>query len=164
MNGTNTSDGLMNNDMMSSSGFYGLGFTIAIFFLLVTAIAVVSYLCTRPSSSPTHQSRELHGPTQHQPPVADNEVGLDEATLLSYPTLLYSHAKIHNKDTTSSCCPICLADYKDTDMLRLLPDCRHLFHVKCVDAWLLLHPTCPVCRTSPLPTPLAKVVPLASQV
>nr|XP_009780433.1 PREDICTED: RING-H2 finger protein ATL70-like [Nicotiana sylvestris] len=90
------------------------------------------------------------------------EVGLDEETLLSYPKLLYSEAKVNHKDSTLTCCSICLADYKNSDMLRLLPDCGHLFHLKCVDPWLRLNPTCPVCRTSPLATPqstpLAEVV------
>ncbi|XP_019242177.1 PREDICTED: RING-H2 finger protein ATL70-like [Nicotiana attenuata] len=87
------------------------------------------------------------------------EVGLDEETLLSYPKLLYLEAKVNHKDSTATCCSICLADYKNSDMLRLLPDCGHLFHLK---LWLRLNPTCPVCRTSPLPTPqstpLAEVV------
>lgn len=93
------------------------------------------------------------------------EQGLDEATITGYPKLLYSEAKLEKKGSTASCCSVCLADYKDTDMLRALPDCGHLFHQKCIDPWLRLHPTCPVCRTSPLPTPLstplAEVVPLA---
>ncbi|KAJ0624340.1 putative transcription factor C2H2 family [Helianthus annuus] len=38
----------------------------------------------------------------------------------------------------------CLADYKGKDLLRELPDCGHLFHVKCVDPWLRLNPTCPI--------------------
>ncbi|CAN4118716.1 unnamed protein product [Withania somnifera] len=95
------------------------------------------------------------------------EMGIDEATLLSYPKLLYSQAKINYKDDSCTCCSICLADYRDNDMLRLLQDCGHLFHLKCVDPWLMLNPSCPVCRTSPLPTPqstpLAEVVPLASR-
>ncbi|KAL0309284.1 UNVERIFIED_CONTAM: RING-H2 finger protein ATL68 [Sesamum radiatum] len=37
-------------------------------------------------------------------------------------------------------------------MLRMLPDCKHCFHVTCVDAWLKLNASCPVCRNSPLPT------------
>ncbi|CAI9097570.1 OLC1v1034032C1 [Oldenlandia corymbosa var. corymbosa] len=81
--------------------------------------------------------------------------------------ILYSEAKLKNKDSTATCCSICLADYKNSDTLRVLPDCSHLFHLKCVDPWLRLHPTCPVCRTSPLPTPLstplAEVVPLATR-
>ncbi|KAJ6433075.1 hypothetical protein OIU84_020162 [Salix udensis] len=60
-----------------------------------------------------------------------------------------------------------LGDYKDSDVLRLLPDCGHVFHLKCVDCWIRRHPTCPICRNScssmptPLSTPLAEVAPLA---
>ncbi|KAM0996002.1 hypothetical protein ACFX13_006115 [Malus domestica] len=75
--------------------------------------------------------------------------------------MLYSEAKLQKKDST--CYRFKAAPY----VLRLLPDCRHLFHLKCVDLWLRLNPTCPVCRTSPIPTPLStpltKVVPLASR-
>lgn len=80
--------------------------------------------------------------------------GLDEATILSYPKLLYSQAKNHEGACTTSGCSICLQDYKDTDMLRLLPECGHLFHLSCVDPWLKLHSTCPICRNSPMPSPL----------
>ncbi|XP_054780240.1 RING-H2 finger protein ATL70-like [Prosopis cineraria] len=48
----------------------------------------------------------------------------------------------------SSCCSICFMDYKETDKLRLLPNCGHLYHLHCVDSWLKLNPTCPLCRTS----------------
>lgn len=77
--------------------------------------------------------------------------GLDEATLLAYPKLLYSEAKNRQGGiTAASGCSICLQDYKDTDMLRLLPECGHIFHLKCIDPWLKLHPTCPICRNSPI--------------
>ncbi|KAG2569443.1 hypothetical protein PVAP13_7NG392000 [Panicum virgatum] len=33
-----------------------------------------------------------------------------------------------------------------TDLLRVLPGCRHAFHAECVDTWLMAHSTCPVCR------------------
>ncbi|RWR80327.1 RING-H2 finger protein ATL70 [Cinnamomum micranthum f. kanehirae] len=163
MNNTSDSNsgGLLGNGNIGGFG-YGIGVSIGI-LLLITTITLASYYCNRAHSS--HHSQQRPEPDTH-PPVMDIEAGLDDATLLSYPKLLYSKAKLSNKDTTASCCSICLADYKDTDMLRLLPDCSHLFHLKCVDAWLRLHPTCPVCRTSPLPTPLstplAEVVPLAS--
>ncbi|KAG6390533.1 hypothetical protein SASPL_148271 [Salvia splendens] len=34
----------------------------------------------------------------------------------------------------------------------MLLDYRHCFHVMCMDAWLKLNASCPVCRSSPLPT------------
>lgn len=59
-------------------------------------------------------------------------------------------------NTNSSECAICLSDYKPSDVIRLLQECGHLFHVKCIDTWLNVHPTCPVCRKSPV----ADMVPL----
>nr|POF24697.1 putative ring-h2 finger protein atl71 [Quercus suber] len=96
-----------------------------------------------------HQIRNLTtGDQQHS--IDSIELGLDEATLRNYPKLIYAQAKLQKGNSTASCCSICLADYKNTDVLRLLPDCGHLFHVKCVDPWLQQQATCPVCRNSPL--------------
>ncbi|EPS67603.1 hypothetical protein M569_07172 [Genlisea aurea] len=46
-------------------------------------------------------------------------------------------------------CPICLGEFVDgEDVVRILPKCRHGFHVKCIDVWLGLHSSCPTCRQS----------------
>ncbi|KHM98780.1 E3 ubiquitin-protein ligase [Glycine soja] len=42
-------------------------------------------------------------------------------------------------------CCICLAKYADDDELRELP-CSHFFHVMCVDKWLKINATCPLCK------------------
>ncbi|KAL5720725.1 hypothetical protein ACHQM5_013365 [Ranunculus cassubicifolius] len=161
MNATASATGGLLSQKIGGFG-YGIGVSIGI-LLLITTITLASYFCTRaqnPTQPPQHDL-----PSHHSITI---EEGLDEATLSSYPKLLYSKVKVRDKNTSASCCSVCLADYKGNDMLRLLPDCGHMFHLKCVDPWLRLHPTCPVCRTSPLPTPLstplAEVVPLASQV
>ncbi|KRZ87133.1 Ubiquitin-conjugating enzyme E2 K [Trichinella sp. T8] len=41
-------------------------------------------------------------------------------------------------------CAICLESYKDGQILRVI-SCGHEFHKKCVDPWLLLNRTCPLC-------------------
>ncbi|KAL2924682.1 hypothetical protein RDABS01_019387 [Bienertia sinuspersici] len=42
-------------------------------------------------------------------------------------------------------CCICLASYIDDDELRELP-CSHFFHAECVDRWLKINATCPLCK------------------
>jgi hypothetical protein len=101
-------------------------------------------------------------------------VGLDQAVINSYPKFHFS------KDTSAASsdgfggggdttCSICLCEYKEAEMLRMMPECKHYFHLCCLDAWLKLNGSCPVCRNSPLPTPtstplstpLSEVVPLS---
>ncbi|KAM7509459.1 hypothetical protein LguiA_019912 [Lonicera macranthoides] len=42
-------------------------------------------------------------------------------------------------------CCICLARYTDNDELRELP-CSHFFHTECVDKWLKINASCPLCK------------------
>ncbi|MCO5550620.1 hypothetical protein L7F22_004109 [Adiantum nelumboides] len=147
----------------------GLGYGVAIalgILLLVSTIVLVAYVCFR-----LHANRTLHlrgSPSAGATSAADalsQTGGLDDATLQSYPKFTYSSEKMQESPT----CSICLADYRDSGILRLLPDCHHVFHATCIDAWLRLHATCPVCRSSPLPTPqttpgstpLSELIPLA---
>ncbi|GAB4834152.1 hypothetical protein Ancab_032416 [Ancistrocladus abbreviatus] len=170
MNSTTTGSSGGNN----VGGFtYGICVSVGI-LLLITTITLTSYFCTRTEQYRRHQppistaAQQLHPGEFQLAECAVVDIGIDEATLLSYPKLLYSpKVNLPKKDSTASCCSICLADYKSNDLLRLLPDCGHVFHLRCVDPWLRLRSSCPVCRTSPLPTPLstplAEVVPLASR-
>ncbi|XP_003566333.1 RING-H2 finger protein ATL39 [Brachypodium distachyon] len=45
-------------------------------------------------------------------------------------------------------CAVCIVEFRDGELARLLPRCGHRFHAACVDAWLRLHATCPLCRAS----------------
>ncbi|KAL9245334.1 hypothetical protein vseg_018997 [Gypsophila vaccaria] len=42
-------------------------------------------------------------------------------------------------------CVICLCSYDDGTELRELP-CRHHFHCTCIDKWLHMNATCPLCK------------------
>ncbi|XP_062095858.1 RING-H2 finger protein ATL40-like [Humulus lupulus] len=45
-------------------------------------------------------------------------------------------------------CSVCLSSITDDSKVRLLPNCKHLFHVECVDMWLSSNTTCPLCRAA----------------
>ena len=52
-----------------------------------------------------------------------------------------------SEDDKAPQCAICLSPYVAGEMVRELPcDSRHHFHKTCVDDWLKLNATCPVCR------------------
>lgn len=153
----------------------GSGIALAVgTVVLVTFIALFCYACLRVNGHRRFRratgapgATVIHLTAQDQSSSATGIVvtGLDQATLDSYPKFVYSGEVKKTEDGDQSCCSICLGDYKDSDLLRRLPDCSHAFHVACIDEWLRMHATCPMCRTSPLPsplsTPLSEVVPLA---
>lgn len=76
--------------------------------------------------------------------------GLDNSTIESYKKVVLGESRRlpSPNDTT---CPICLTDYCPHETVRCLPDCQHCFHADCIDEWLRMNGTCPVCRSSPSP-------------
>lgn len=44
-------------------------------------------------------------------------------------------------------CSVCLSGLEEGEKVRVLPNCGHVFHVLCIDAWFALHSTCPFCRS-----------------
>ncbi|CAA6658208.1 unnamed protein product [Spirodela intermedia] len=43
-------------------------------------------------------------------------------------------------------CAICLQEFVDGQGARRLPSCGHLYHMACVDRWLVRNSSCPICR------------------
>ncbi|KAG0628610.1 hypothetical protein M758_1G039200 [Ceratodon purpureus] len=72
------------------------------------------------------------------------QTGIKKEVIISFPTVKASDLKVDIKEGLQ--CPICLVEYSDTELLRKLPLCGHVFHIRCVDSWLEKQVTCPVCR------------------
>lgn len=69
--------------------------------------------------------------------------GIDRAVIESLPVFRFGSLR-GQKDGLE--CAVCLNRFEPTEVLRLLPKCKHAFHVECVDTWLDAHSTCPLCR------------------
>ncbi|RLN04084.1 RING-H2 finger protein ATL1-like [Panicum miliaceum] len=83
--------------------------------------------------------------------------GLEEAAIRRIPTFRYPAPPVvvllpeleEVKKTAASStdqCAVCLADFRRGERLRMLPHCRHAFHIDCIDAWLQDAANCPICR------------------
>ncbi|KAJ0881616.1 putative transcription factor C2H2 family [Helianthus annuus] len=70
----------------------------------------------------------------------NNDLVVDEGGILAAGT--DKERAISGEDAV--CC-ICLAKYADNDLLRELP-CTHFFHIECVDKWLKINASCPLCK------------------
>lgn len=80
---------------------------------------------------------------------APEPAGLGAKELGALPVLVWesSSAKVAAAAVAEHCA-VCLGELEDGELGRLLPACSHAFHVGCIDAWLRLSSTCPVCRSA----------------
>ncbi|GAB2222634.1 hypothetical protein Droror1_Dr00016754 [Drosera rotundifolia] len=72
--------------------------------------------------------------------------GLEPVLISNFPVKMYCDDYFSAAGNAQ--CAVCLAEYHPEDVLRILPNCGHYFHMNCIDIWLLQHCTCPVCRIS----------------
>ncbi|KAH6716186.1 hypothetical protein BKA61DRAFT_339366 [Leptodontidium sp. MPI-SDFR-AT-0119] len=74
------------------------------------------------------------------------EVTVSPANDLSQPPPTYQSSTKDVEPVTGTECSICIADFVDSEEVRVLP-CNHRFHPACIDPWLLnVSGTCPICR------------------
>ncbi|KAG7541093.1 Zinc finger RING-type [Arabidopsis thaliana x Arabidopsis arenosa] len=74
---------------------------------------------------------------------SDRFSGLDKTAIESLPLFRFSALKGSKQGLD---CSVCLSKFESIEILRLLPKCRHAFHIGCIDQWLEQHATCPLCR------------------
>ncbi|XP_042516502.1 RING-H2 finger protein ATL43 [Macadamia integrifolia] len=85
-------------------------------------------------------------PGNHDPrgmASARKNSGIDRSVIESLPIFRFSSLRGQKEGLE---CAVCLNRFEPMDVLRLLPKCKHAFHLECVDTWLDAHSTCPLCR------------------
>ncbi|XP_030074154.1 RING finger protein 215 isoform X4 [Microcaecilia unicolor] len=107
-----------------------------------TILLVALILCTGLVVQAQRQSR-------HHQPGEDPELNLKQHILqrLSALKTRRYHPSKHRKSQSPEIetCAVCLDQFHRNQCLRVLP-CLHEFHRDCVDPWLLLQHTCPLCK------------------
>lgn len=75
--------------------------------------------------------------------TARKNSGVDRGVVESLPVFRFGSLRGQKEGLD---CAVCLNRFDSNEVLRLLPKCKHAFHVECVDTWLDAHSTCPLCR------------------
>ncbi|TKY52731.1 RING-H2 finger protein ATL16 [Spatholobus suberectus] len=73
--------------------------------------------------------------------------GLDESVIREIPTFQFIKGE-EGEDQNVYGCVVCLTEFKEHDVLKVLPNCNHAFHLDCIDIWLQTNSNCPLCRSS----------------
>ncbi|KAE8722116.1 putative Ubiquitin-like superfamily protein [Hibiscus syriacus] len=89
-----------------------------------------------------------NSPTAVLPQPMVSATGLDESTIESYEKMVVGDSR-RIPGPNDATCPICLSEYRTTETIRCIPECKHCFHAECIDEWLRLNTSCPVCRNNP---------------
>ncbi|XP_057787199.1 E3 ubiquitin-protein ligase ATL42 [Salvia miltiorrhiza] len=110
---------------------------LAIMFSLTFVLLLYAKFCHRAASVHSHQ---IHDGLPRSRSLA---AGVDKTVVESLPFFRFSYLR-GSRDGLE--CAVCLAKFEDVDILRLLPKCKHAFHIDCIDQWLEKHSTCPLCR------------------
>ncbi|XP_013740491.2 RING-H2 finger protein ATL2-like [Brassica napus] len=119
---------------------------IFLFFMCLTIYYLYVHWCL-PRSRSHHIRSSNHRPTMvffaATDPSHTASRGLDPAVVKSLPVFTFSGAT--QKDPID--CAVCLSEFEDGEPGRVLPGCKHAFHVECIDMWFHSHSTCPLCRS-----------------
>ncbi|ONM19545.1 E3 ubiquitin-protein ligase [Zea mays] len=104
-------------------------------------------------SASTADTRRQRQPEEEEEASVSVEVSATSRTHLVGAAVVCRYRK--EEAWNESTCPVCLADFDDGEVVRVLPECMHYFHADCIDTWLRGSTSCPMCRaeTTPTPTP-----------
>ncbi|KAJ8528276.1 hypothetical protein K7X08_021968 [Anisodus acutangulus] len=115
---------------------------LSIMFSLTFLLLLYAKFCHRPPP-PLHNAMQIHQDGVTTLPIPRISSGIDKTVIESLPFFRFSLLKGSKKGLE---CAVCLSRFEDVEILRLLPKCKHAFHINCIDQWLEKHSSCPLCR------------------
>ncbi|KAL5727719.1 RING-type E3 ubiquitin transferase [Ranunculus cassubicifolius] len=117
-----------------------IGFGMSATFILFVCTRLI---CGRIRASESREAFELDSTTDLEQ-QEHRTSGLEPIMVATLPTMKFNHEAFESKEDAQ--CSICLGEYQEKEILRIIPACGHIFHVACIDVWLHKQSTCPVCR------------------
>ncbi|KAK2451932.1 RING/U-box superfamily protein [Trifolium repens] len=114
---------------------------LGLMFSLTFILLIFAKVCHRRQLLPLSDDQNNQFPTLMR--SRSRFSGIDKTAIESLPFFKFSSLKGSKEGLE---CSICLSKFEDIEILRLLPKCKHAFHIDCIDHWLEKHSSCPICR------------------
>ncbi|KAE9601469.1 hypothetical protein Lal_00023794 [Lupinus albus] len=106
----------------------------------------------RRSHNHNHQNGRSRFVFYIDPALTTTSRGLEASVIATLPVFTFSP----NSEAVE--CAVCLSEFEDGESGRVLPKCKHSFHIECIDMWFESHSTCPICRVHVEAPPQPEVV------
>ncbi|KAK1297366.1 RING-H2 finger protein ATL5 [Acorus calamus] len=123
-----------------------IGFGLSATFIMFICARLI---CARHRSSSSRSAATAFDLELRSSPDTDVEhstESLEPVVVAAFPTVKYSSRSFGSPADAQ--CSICLDEYEEKELVRVLPECGHYFHLPCIDVWLQKQSTCPICRLS----------------
>lgn len=133
--------------IISMLGIISSALALIIYHLILTKYCLVRRNSTTPQTINTSSTTLLRPTTiqeAHHLPIGVDKKILENIPIISYNSIHKKGKSLFRVDQNE--CAVCLGELEDQELVRLLPNCRHTFHVACIDKWFVAHASCPVCR------------------
>ncbi|CAM8979115.1 unnamed protein product [Rhodiola kirilowii] len=112
---------------------------LSIMFSLTFIILVYAKFCHSAATARHFHRDAFGGLTRTRSQLS----GIDKKVIEALPFFRFSALRGSKEGLE---CAVCLSKFEDVEMLRLLPICKHAFHISCIDQWLEKHSSCPLCH------------------
>lgn len=116
---------------------------VVVVLAAIFAIGCFSNCLRQLSDFPAAESSRRRRQISRQRTASNLRKGVDPTTIRALPVYSYRGDAKCQID-----CAICLSEFEESEAVKVIPFCRHVFHPVCLDTWLSSHVTCPVCRST----------------
>ncbi|KAG8492151.1 hypothetical protein CXB51_015715 [Gossypium anomalum] len=72
--------------------------------------------------------------------------GVSKESIRNMPTIIITEENVWDSSRNPISCSICLQNFMHGEIVHSLPHCHHMFHISCIEKWLVGHKSCPLCR------------------
>ncbi|XVF33412.1 hypothetical protein REPUB_Repub17cG0166500 [Reevesia pubescens] len=117
-----------------------IGFGMSATFIVFVCTRIICGRIRRAQSRQMFQTESRIDLEQPEPRIR----GLEPVVVAAIPTLMFNREAFSSAEDAQ--CSICLGEYLEKEVLRIMPKCGHNFHLSCIDVWLRKQSTCPICR------------------